>query len=353
MESNESKPDEEKSEAAAPGEAKAEEKAEGEQTAPVDALEKTNEELGEDVVDATGTVGALDGGDKEAKPVKGPNAIKKLLKKVDIYLVLFILIIVIAAATSIVSYLNSKKAPPQAAIVTQKLTQDDLKKLSTSDTTIGNAAQTLTVQGNAIFAGQVLIKSDLGVAGNIQLGGSLQAPALTVSGKTNLGDTQINNLQVATNVLVQGTTTLKDLNVSGNTAFNGPVTASQITVTKLILSGNAVLQIPNHISFTGASPSRTTTQATLGAGGTASINGSDTTGTININTGNGPAAGCFVNITFNRPFTSPPHVLVSPVGAAAGLLEYYVNRSTTGFSLCTNNSPQGNQVFAFDYFITD
>lgn len=351
MESKEPKPDEAKSEAPA---AASEEQSAPEQAAPADALGKTNEELGQEIVDATETAG--DGKPSEdGKPLKKPNAIKVFWRKVNIYLLMFILIMIVAGALTIVSYLNSKKAPKVPGIASQTLTQEALKQLATSNTTIGNAAQTLTVQGNAVFSGQVLIRSDLNVAGNIQAGGSLQAPSLTISGKTNLADTQINALQVATTTSVQGNTTLmKDLSVAGATSFSGPVTASSITTTRLVLSGNASLVVPNHISFSGASPSRSSiNQAVLGAGGSASINGSDTSGTINMNSGNNPTAGCLISITFNQPFTNQPHIIISPVGSAAGSMQYYATRAQNGFSVCSNNAAAPNQVFAFDYFITN
>jgi len=174
-----------------------------------------------------------------------------------------------------------------------------------------------------------------------------------VSGTSNLGTAQINTLQVAQNAAIQGNTTMRDLSVSGTSTFSGPMTASQITVTRLILSGNATLQVPNHISFTGPSPGRSINNSVLGNGGTASINGSDTTGSVNINTGGSPAAGCFVQITFNQRFTNQPHVLITPVGAGAGQTQYYVTRTNTGFSICTNNAAPANSVFGYDYFVTN
>lgn len=322
------------------------------QSVPQDALEKTNEEINEDIIDATATAGSAAPGTSEDKPVKKPSGIKVFFRKVNVYLLGFGLIVVVVGAVSIVSFLNSKKVPPEVAIASQQLNQEALKKLANADTTIGSAAQTLTVQGNAIFSGQVLVRSDLNVAGNIQLGGSLQAPSLTVSGKTNLAETQINSLQVAQNTSVQGTTTLSDLNVSGAASFNAPITASQITVTRLILSGNASLTVPNHIGFPGASPGRTISQASLGAGGTVSVNGSDTAGTVNISSGAAPAAGCFINLTFNVPYSNTPRVIVSPFGSGAGSLQYYVTKSATGFSICSNSAAPANQVFGFDYFVT-
>lgn len=324
------------------------------QSTPVDALEQPSDPNDA----AAASTAALPEADSQAgaaggKPPKKPNAFKKFFKRVNLYLLIFVLIVVVAGAVAIVSYLNSKKAPVSPTIATQTLTQDTLSQLANSDATVGGAGQTLTVQGNAIFSGQVLIRSDLNVAGAIKVGTEVTVPQLTVSAKTNLNDTQINSLQVANNTTMQGTLTLqKDLNVGGTAAFSGPITASQITVTNLILSGNASLKVPNHIAFPGAAPTRTINNATLGSGGTASVDGSDTAGTVNVNTGGSPAAGCFVDVTFNKKFTSAPHVVLTPVGAGAGQTQYYVTRTTSGFSVCTDNAAPANQTFAYDYFIT-
>ena len=144
----------------------------------------------------------------------------------------------------------------------------------------------------------------------------------------------------------------RDLNVAGSSSFSGPVTINQLNVTNLTMSGNSSLRILNHIAFPGASPSRSINNGVLGGGGTSTVNGSDTTGTININTGSGPVAGCFTRLTFAVKFTSPPHVIVSPVGVGAGQTQYYVERDTNGFSVCTASPAPANAVFAFDYFVT-
>lgn len=318
--------------------------------APADALSMTPEELDKSQADqaaANPTPSADQLGEKKLSPLK------QVFRKINLYLLIFILLIIVAAAISIVNYLNSQQAPVEPTIASQELTEEALKDLANTDASVGGAAQTLTIQGNAIIAGQTLMRGNLNVAGNIQSGGSIQGPSLTISGTSNLGEAQINNLQVASNTAVQGTTTLRDLNVSGTTSLSGAVTASQITVTRLILSGNATLQVPNHISFTGASPSRTTNGAVLGNGGTASINGSDTTGTVNINTGNNPTIGCFIRINFQQTFSNQAHVLISPVGAGAGQINYYVDRNNSGFSICSTNAAPANQAFAFDYFVTN
>ena len=321
-----------------------------ESKAPSDALSRTPEDLAQEETAqaaANGTPVADDLGEKKV------SAFKKLFRKVNIYFLFFLLLVVVAGIITAVNYFNSQKAPVTPSIASQTLNQDALKQLANTDATVGDTSQTLTIQGNAIIAGQTLTRGNLNVAGSVQTSSSIQGASLTVGGAVNLGSTQINSLQVATNTAIQGTTTLHDLNVSGVSAFSGAVTAGQLTVTKLILSGNAVLQIPNHISFTGSSPNRTINTAVLGSGGSTSLNGSDTSGSLSINTGNGPVAGCFVRITFQQVYTNPPHVLISPVGQAAGETEFYVTRDTAGFSVCTANAAPANAAFGYDYFVTN
>lgn len=321
------------------------------QATPADALSKTPDELEDEKAAQAAQDTDLSGLDGEL-PEKKISPIKRILKKVNVYLLIFVVLLVVAGVIAIVSFLNSQKAPEQADVQSQALTTEALKSLANTDASVGNTAQTLTIQGSAIINGQTLTRGNLNVAGNFQTGGGIQAPTITVSGAANLGDAQINSLQIASNTAIQGTTTLRDLNVSGTSSFSGAMTASQITVTRLILSGNASLEVPNHISFTGSTPSRTTNGSVLGNGGSANISGSDTAGTVNVNSGNNPTAGCFITVKFNEAFTRQPRVIISPSGITASKMQYYTERNTTTFSVCSANAPDANQSYAFDYFVT-
>lgn len=319
------------------------------QEVPSDALSRTPEDLETEQAEVAAANPAPT---LSAEPtVKKVSPLKQFFKKINLYILIFALLASVAGIVTIVTYLNSKKEIPEPSIATQNLTESALKQLANTDATVGDTGQTLTIQGNAIISGQTLTRGNLNVAGNFQAGGSIQGPNLTISGTANLGTTQINTLQVASNTAVQGTTTLRDLNVAGTSSFSGPITASQITTSRLVLSGNAVLQVPNHLSFTGPPPSRTINAGVLGSGGSASVDGSDTSGTVNINTGNNPSTGCFVQVNFAQRFSRQPKVIVSPIGAGAGLTQYYVNRTAAGFSICTASPAPANQVFAFDYFV--
>lgn len=325
----------------------------------MDAEKKDVPQTSPDALEQPSESGAADTGalpeakQADAKPPKQASGLKKFFKRFNVYLLLFLLVLIIAGAVTAVEYLNSKKTPPAPSIASQTLTTDQLKALANSDATVGATGQTLTIQGNTIVSGQELVRGDLNVAGQIKTGNGLDIPQLTVSGTSNLATTQINTLQVAQTTILQGAITAQNnLTVAGTASFSGPVQMGQLTATSIIISGTGVLQVPNHISFTGGPPNRSIVSSTLGGGGTASIHGSDNAGTININTGNNPAPGCFVKITFNRPYQSTPHVVVTPINAGTGALQWYVTRTATGFSVCTLNAAPAGQEMAFDYFIT-
>ncbi len=315
--------------------------------APSDALSRTPEELGQEASTAATPTEA----DSAQPTEKKQSPIKRFFKKVNLYFLLFMVVLVVVGVIAAVNYLNSAKPADDPTVQGQALSQESLKQLANKDASIGDTSQTLTIQGNAVIAGQTLTRGDLNVAGDFQTAGSIQGPSITISGAANFGETQANALQVATNAAVQGSTTLRDLSVAGSATFSGPVTASQLTASRLILSGNAILQIPNHISFTGTSPSRSINSNVVGSGGSVSVNGSDTSGTVNVSTGGSPQPGCFTRITFAQRFAAQPRVIISPVGRGAGLSEFYVDRDATGFSICTANGAPANQAFAFDYFI--
>lgn len=321
-----------------------------EEDAPEDALSRTPEDIEQEAATTASEAAKTDG----TKPdVKKPSVIKAFFRKVNLYILIFVLLLVVVGSASVVFYLNSTSVPDEPGIANQDLTSEELKQLANTNAAVGNQDQTLTIRGSAVIDGQTLMRSNLNVAGNLQTSGAIQSPDLTVAGTSNLGSAQINSLQVAGDTVLQGDMSVRNLSVAGSSTFSGNMTASQITVTNLVLSGNALLEIPNHITFSGPRPGRTILSSALGSGGTASVNGSDTAGTVNINTGNNPSAGCMVRINFHQAFSREPHVIISPVGAAAAQTQYYVDRNQNNFSICTVSPAPANKAFSFDYFVTN
>lgn len=305
-------------------------------------------------VDDNGVVSA-EGGEKAAPPPK-PSAPKQLMNRLlgsNIYLVLFIFILIVAGGIAFIAYaFGDQQSNDQLDINAQKLTADDLKKLASSGVDIGSSEQILNVQSNAIFSGKVLARSDIESAGNLSVGGDASTNNLNATGSlTASGATLSQNLAVTGNIAVQGQQTIAgSLQVGGGGTFNGPLSAAQISTSNFQLSGN--LNLTRHIAAAGPTPTRTNGPA-LGAGGTASVSGSDTAGTIAMSTGSSPAAGCFATVTFAAAFNDVPAVIVTPVGAAAGSIAYYVTRNATSFSVCTNNTPPANASFSFDFMAFD
>jgi hypothetical protein len=277
---------------------------------------------------------------------------KQWLARANIYGLLVVLILIAGAGITVLAYRQSSgRSSPN--LTSQDLKAATLKTLADSDVSVGSPDQILKVEANALFGGNVLVRQNLDIAGALHLGsGTLAVSGFTASDKTQLADTQVNkNLSVAGSTALQGAVTVaKGLQVGGSGSFGGPVSAPQISTANLQISGDLVLS--SHITLGGPGTSRTYGTA-LGSGGSASVSGSDSGGVITINTGSSPPAGCFVTIGFVRKFNNVPRVLVTPVGSAAGSLDYYITGNSSGFSLCTASAPAGGATFAFDYFVFD
>lgn len=308
----------------------------------VDALESPDSQT------ADSTAGASSASPMPpAAPKK--QGFKQILRRFNLYILLFALILLLAGIILVTAYFQAKKAT-STTVKTQDLTQTTLQQLATSDASIGSSQQVLNVQSSAIFAGKVLVRDGLEVAGSLKIGGTVALNDLAVSGSGQFGQVQVSkNLSVSGDSAVQGSMTVaKSLQVSGAGSFSGPVSAPQLTTSSLQLNGDLVLT--HHISGGGPSSSLSRGPA-LGSGGTASVSGSDTSGSVTINIGSNPAAGCFATISFAAKFNSTPRVLLTPVGAEGGAIDYYVTRSTSNFTICDSTAPPAGSSFGFDYFV--
>ncbi len=283
---------------------------------------------------------------KRGGPIKG------ILGRINIYLLLFIFLLVIAGVVTALSFLKNQQANnTQAQIQTEPLSKEALDQLRQTDVKVGDPKQVLSVESNAVFAGKVLIRDSLEVAGEIKAGGPLNLPGITVTGDSILNQVQANSLQLNGNANIQGQMNIQNnLSVGGSGSFGGTLTAARLNIQDLQVSGD--LQFSKHIDAGGGTPGKSD-GAALGGGGTTSISGTDTAGTVAINTGGSPSAGCFVTVNFSQRFNGTPHVVITPVGSAAGALSYYINRASTSFSICSANTPTGGASFAFDYIVID
>lgn len=300
-----------------------------------------------------GTGGMVSPTAPQARPGRAPSGAQILAwlrVHVNIYLVLFGGVLFVAAITGGVLYFRS--STPQTTDLSQPLSQQTLDQLSSTDITVGEPRHTLSVQSDTVFGGNVLVRDNLQIAGTLQVGSNLAIAGLRVTGNSTFDDVQVTkSLALTGNAAIQGQATIqKSLSVNGSGTFLGSLSASSLSVGTLLLSGD--LNLTHHISPGGSTPSRSNGGA-LGGGGTASVSGSDTAGTVTINTGSSPAAGCYITLTFATKFNATPHVIISPVGSASASLQYYVNRSTTSMSICSVSAPSAGTTYVFDYIALD
>lgn len=265
----------------------------------------------------------------------------------NLWLVIFILVVLAAGA---VVYVAIQSAKPSTTVTKAgSLTDQQLASLKGNTTLVGDSKQTLDVQSNSIFEGAVLLRSDLSVAGSLKVGSGISIPSITVGGNGSFGQIGISGgLNVAGDTALQGNLTVqKNLTVNGTASF-GNLSVSTLGVTTLQLRGD--LNLNQHINASGGVPGRTLGTA-VGGGGTASVSGSDTAGTVNISTGISPPAGCFITVSFAHGFSGTPHVVVSPANSNSAVLQYYVNRSNANFSVCTAGVPAASTNYVFDYIV--
>ncbi|MCA9348872.1 hypothetical protein KC878_01870 [Candidatus Saccharibacteria bacterium] len=276
--------------------------------------------------------------------------IKSKITGLNIYFLIFLLILVISGIVTFLLWQTSKKAEQvnTETITFEQLSQQTIDDLRNKDSTIGDAQQTLTVASNSVFNGRVLIRDSLDVAGTINVGGSLSLPGITVSGTSTFETVDVSsNLTIGGDTAVLGNANIQgNLNVSGGGTFGGILTAASITIDSLTLNNN--IQLNRHIDTGGGIPGATAGGA-VGGGGTVNINGTDTAGTVNINTSASASSGTLAVITFVRSFNQTPHIVISPVGSSASSINYYITRTTSGFTIATSSPAPASSSLTFDY----
>ncbi len=283
------------------------------------------------------TPGATPGATDSAapQPEKKPSLFSKIREAKYLYVSVFGVLILVIAAVSYFSVKGDKadNANPTAST----LTANNLASLKGATTVVGDPKQILDIQSNAVFEGQILVRGELNAAGDLKVGKDL-----SVAGVGNF-----NTLQTTGNAAVSGGLTVKaNLGVSGSGSF-GSLSTGQLTAGGLTLNGD--LALTHHLTIGGSIPK--VTSGSIGSGGTATISGSDTSGTVTINTGSGATAGTIATITFSTAYKSVPHVVITPVGASAAGLGYYVTRTASGFTINVTNDPTAGSSFSFDYII--
>lgn len=179
-------------------------------------------------------------------------------------------------------------------------------------------------------------------------------PGITVSGNSAFDEVSMNAVTIARDAIIQGQLSIREgLTVNGPVTFSGTLSATTFAIE--LLQVNQDLRINRHIDAGGPTPGITGGGAT-GNGGTVTISGTDTAGTVTVNIGTGAGAGVLATVNFNSSFAGTPHVVITPVATIgspliSGTQKFYLSsRTATNFSIATSGTlPNGS--ISFDYIV--
>lgn len=238
------------------------------------------------------------------------------------------------------------------------LDEDGFAELAREQAEIDSTNQTLNVRANSVFDGTMLVRSSLEVQGQLRVGEDLSLNDITVSEQATLNNADVaEDLNVQGSAQLDGATTIQDsltvnedLTTAGSGSFGGQLSAETIEAGNLTFSGD--LTMSGRV-ITGGEQTSAVSGGSIGGGGTVSVNGNDTAGSVNINTGNDPSAGTLAEISFGDGYGDTPRVNITPVGSPTGNLDWYVERTTDGFTIGVSSAPSSGSNYTFDYFVVE
>lgn len=248
------------------------------------------------------------------------------------------LLIVSMLAGLLLAIRATQKPDTTITINTQSLDNGTLNQL-TGDAD-GEVRQQLTISPETLFKDSIIVQGSADIRQNLDVGG-----VLTVSGASNLqGPASIGG-----ELTVGGSTA-----IGGNLSVTGSITAASLAVGSISISNINVssdITFEGHLIPSGASPSSRPSVAA--SGGSVTVSGNDTAGTITITVGSGSVlAGEMAIITFNKAFARTPKVQLTPINSAASGIRYFATRSATFFTIETSTAPSNGTSYVFDYLVT-
>lgn len=299
------------------------------------------------------------------KPIRlGRRSFRPSHRATFIALVVIIVLIAANAGVVIVVIQRQAKTASQNKLAGVSINQDVLDQLGVSRSPIGTSSEALVVTPNSVFNGTLTVNKDVKLSTKLSAGetnlaqlaaGNTSLTQLNVAGNSTLGDTSLrSNLNVAGISNFQGNVTITKLltaagaNITGNLSVGGSFSTNNFSARSL--TSTSTLTIGGHIITAGSVPGIAGGGAP-GPAGTVSMSGNDSAGTVVMNTGQSPSAGIIASINFRSAYGSTPHVVITPVGGNGAPLSYYVNRSATGFSIGTYNTPSTGTTYVFDYIV--
>ena len=306
------------------------------------------------------------------KPISESEVKKRLLTFRPSHKAMFIglgvVIIILGINAAVLGYLLNQESANQKSIDAKgvSISPSTLSKLGVNDTSIGNTNEKLIVDPTAQFNSQLTVAGNVSIGGQLHLNSTLNATNANFSqlqaGNSSVNSININGaatastLGVKSNFEVGGTATFQNAvtiagllsvnasaAISSNLSVGGELSASNIAVGNVVASGS--IEVESHIITAGASPS-VSRGAALGSYGSVSLSGNDIAGTIALGVGAGapPQGGIAAYVVFHSPYSSPPVVVITPLGSYA---PFFVGSTGTGrftINSASGLSPGGYQI---------
>ncbi len=294
---------------------------------------------------------------------KGRASITSIYRRADILTTLITFVVALAAGALIVGgyvYFNRPKAavtkPPTKVT---SLDSADLAKLGAffQGNSAGTSTELLTISSSSLFKSRVAVSSDLKVTGSLEVSGPSNLADLTVNKTSTLGITNIHG-----QLIVSGPANFQspaqfgaggaisgNLTVTGNGSYGGSISAGSLNAATISVT---TINLSGHLSITGPSP----TVAGTGLGGSATIEGNDSSGTVTVTVGPCTSGQCvsaggqLVIVNFHSAYPRTPHIMISPIGAPAARLEPYIQPGASSFTIgaaTINNSTTTSYSFAY------
>ena len=168
----------------------------------------------------------------------------------------------------------------------------------------------------------------------------LQGTSLALSGEATIGG----SLHIGGPLNVSGSTTLGGLTVREHAEFQGTLVARDAEFT-------GTLSVNGHIVSRGSRPTVAAGQALGSAGATASVDGTDTAGTIVLTSDGAQTAGVIARIGFQKAFDTSYKVVLSATNEHAADLRVYVVKTATGFDVVARSPLTTATQYQFDYIV--
>ena len=316
---------------------------------------------------ADGTVPTvLRPGETHRTIAKGKTGLGTIYRKADVMTTLITFVAAAVAGGLILGgyayFTRSKAKAPTATPKVTKLDTSDLNKLNAffNGNTAGKPAEVLTINSSSLFLGRVAVSSDVKVTGGLDVEGTtnlgnLNATKTTTLGVTNVGGAlTINGPLTVQNPAIfhAGASFGGNLTSTGSATFGGPLSAASVTVHDISVGGT--LNLNGHLNIGGTSPTSSPDVA-AGPGASASIQGSDSAGTVSVTTGtvpaNGNLGGSLVKVTFHDKYPSAPTIVITGDGRDSAALQPYVLKSDNSFIIGTTFDAISHHSYGFDYWV--